>query len=296
MLIGYRCYPCVLDDLAGALDLLDTDEQIARRVMNEAAGFLAEEGPDRKPPSYYITAVHRMLKRATGIEEPFAELRERTNATGIEIAARLRTEIKQLPDADRFRRIVLWCVAANHLDFRTAGTGYDFDPESIYSFLESEVERGLAVDMVEEFRKAASEAKEVLYVHDNVGEVAVDTLLIAQLRRMGATVTSTLRGGPITSDATIEDGRTAGVFDAADKVILAGPDTLGISIEEMTPELESALKTADLVVSKGQANYYVLTEYMENIPGRTAFLFSTKCDPVAENFQLKGKQNIVWIS
>lgn len=295
MLLTYRCYPCILGDLAGALELVGADEETALRVMAEVNAFLHAEGPKRKPPSYYITEAHRALKRETGIREPFAELRRRTNEIGRDLRNRIKQGLDGLGDIERFREIVMWCVAANHIDFRTAGTGYAFDPEGIYKFLEAEFQRGLAVDMINGFMLAASKAKRVLYVHDNVGEVAIDTLLIEQLRSMGARVTSALRGGPITSDATMEDGRAAGVFEAADEVILAGPDTLGISLDEMSAELAAALEKADLVVAKGQANYYVLTEYSESHRKQIAYLFSTKCDPVAEKFGLKGKKNIVYL-
>lgn len=296
MRLTYRCYPCILGDIAGALELAGAGEETASRVMAEVNALLHNEGAKRKPPSYYITEAHRALKREMGLAEPFAELRRRANEIGVELSRRIREDAEKLGDAERFRHIVMWCVAANHLDFRTAGTGYDFDPDGIYSFLENEYRRGLAVDMINSLLLAAQKARRVLYVHDNVGEVAIDTLLIAELRRMGARVSSALRGGPITSDATMEDGRAAGVFDAADEVILAGPDTLGISLDEMSEELAGALQTADLIVAKGQANYYVLTEYLNTHRSQVACLFSTKCDPVAEIFGLKGKKNIVWLA
>ena len=296
MHLTYRCYPCILDDLAGAIELLRIDPETAPAIMHKTTEFLAREGRKRKPPSYYITAAHRIFKKETNIAEPFEELRKRTNEIGLEIAARVKKEISKLKDADRFRKLALWCVAANHLDFRTAGTGYAFDPSGIYNMLKKEVRRGLAVDMVNEFRQAATQAKKILYIHDNVGEIAIDALLIEELRHMGAIVTSALRGGPITSDATKKDGRAVGLFEVADNVIVAGPDTLGISLEEMSNELASALRTADLVIAKGQANYYVLPEYTEKNPKQVVYLFSTKCDPVAEKFGLEGKKNIVWMN
>jgi len=295
MRLTSRCYACILGDLAGALELVGADEETSLRVMAEAAGFLHREGSKRKPPSYYITEAHRALKRETGIAEPFANLRRRTNEIGVALKNRIAGQTANLSPRERFREIVLWCVAANHLDFRTAGTGYGFDPEGIYKFLEGEFNQGLAIDMINGFMIAASKAKRILYVHDNVGEVAIDTLLIGELRSMGARVVSALRGGPITSDATMDDGRAAGVGDAADEVILAGPDTLGISLDEMSAELAKALEEADLIVAKGQANYYVLTEYTESHHKQVAYLFSTKCDPVAEKFGLKGKKNIAYL-
>ena len=296
MRLTHRCYPCILDDLAGAIELLRIDPESAPVIMHKTTEFLAREGKKRKPPSYYITAAHRILKRETDIEEPFEELRKQTNEIGVEIAARIKAEISKLKNTDRFRKLVLWCVVANHLDFRTAGTGYAFNPSGIYTLLKKELRRGLAVDMVEEFRQAVRKAKTILYIHDNVGEIAIDALLIEELRRMGAVVTSALRGGPITSDATMKDGRAVGLFEVADKVIMAGPDTLGISLEEMSDELAAALKTSDLVIAKGQANYYVLSEYTEKHLKQVVYLFSTKCDPVAEKFGLRGKKNIVWLN
>ena len=154
------------------------------------------------------------------------------------------------------------------------------------------VSEGLRIDQrVEIFQKAKSSSK-VLYIHDNVGEIAFDKLLIKELRRYGALVTSALRGGPITSDATMEDGETVGLQEAASKIILAGPDTLGISLNEMTEQLKQELQTADLVIAKGQANYYALTEHKSKAPGEIACLFRTKCELVSNELGETGKINV----
>ncbi|MBU4482605.1 MAG: DUF89 family protein [Actinobacteria bacterium] len=116
--------------------------------------------------------------------------------------------------------------------------------------------------------------------------------MIKELKRYGTSVTSALRGGPITSDATIEDGETVGLQEAASKIILAGPDTLGISLNEMSDQLKRELQTADLVIAKGQVNYYALTEYRSKVPGEIACLFRTKCEIVSNELGETGKINI----
>jgi uncharacterized protein with ATP-grasp and redox domains len=98
------------------------------------------------------------------------------------------------------------------------------------------VSEGLKIDQRVEIFQKAKNSSEILYIHDNVGEIAFDKLLIKELRRYGVSVTSALRGGPITSDATMEDGETVGLQEAASKIILAGPDTLGISLNEMSAQ------------------------------------------------------------
>jgi uncharacterized protein with ATP-grasp and redox domains len=90
------------------------------------------------------------------------------------------------------------------------------------------------------------------------------------------------------------DGETVGLADSSDEVFLAGPDTLGISLAEGAPRLLKALAESDLIISKGQANYYVLSEPDTPVRGIVAFLFRTKCELAARRYGLKGKyRNIV---
>jgi hypothetical protein len=154
------------------------------------------------------------------------------------------------------------------------------------------ISEGLKIDQRAEILQIAKNAPKILYIHDNVGEIAFDKLLIKELIRYGASVTSALRGGPITSDATIKDGERVGLQEAASKIILAGPDTLGISLYEMSNQLKRELQTADLVIAKGQANYYALTEYRPKVPGEVACLFRTKCEIVSNELGETGKINV----
>jgi hypothetical protein len=132
----------------------------------------------------------------------------------------------------------------------------------------------------------------VLYIHDNVGEIALDMLFIKEIRRHGCHVTSTLRGGPITSDATMEDGRAVGLDRAVDQLISAGPDTLGVSWEEASPELREAVRAARLIIAKGQANYYVLSEHRAELDAEIFCLFTIKCQPVADVVGVQPKQAV----
>ena len=284
MKVEVICASCVLHDLVGALDRLDVRGEVRDRVVRHCLRHLADTFDLRQPPSTHITAVHRILKRETGIALPFAALRTRCNEVGREVAAQVARVAAALAGDERFRFLARWAIAGNHLDFRTVGTGYDFPPERITAMLRQSLDEGLAVDETAAVRAAVTPGARVVYVHDNVGEIALDALLIAEVRAAGAHVTSALRGGPITSDATMEDGAAVGLEKVADAIVCAGPDTLGISWEELSPELRAALDAADLVIAKGQANYYVLTEHRGAISGQVACLLRTKCPTVSRRF------------
>lgn len=285
------CFSCIIHDLNGAMDILPLSAEQKWEVVRRAGRFMAEEFRPGVVPSYYITQVHRILKEVSGIAVPFAGLRDNCNRVGLALAERIGSEVAGLPPAERFKRLIHWSIAGNHLDFRTVGTGYDFDLDALEAMLTRPMEAGLFIDETDRIYQAVLRSRRILFIHDNVGEIALDKLLIRELCGYGAAVVSALRGGPITSDATLDDGDTVGIAEVATLVISAGPDTLGISLEEMTAELKAELEGADLVFAKGQANYYVLSEYVKIHPRPIVSLFSTKCHPVAGKLGSSTKVN-----
>jgi len=285
------CIPCILDDVIGAVGQLGLAPDARQQIVLEVLAYLGECFHTSRPPSDFITGAHRIVKRVSGIAVPFAETRALANRVGSDLAERVRSEISRLSDEERFQRLVRFAIAGNELDFRTIGTGYGLSGLDIDARLRDAAGRELALDETAQIRNAVRKAGEILFIHDNVGEIAFDKLLIEDLNRTGSRVTSALRGGAITSDATVEDGKEVGIGDVA-RVIEAGPDTLGISFPEMSPDLREQLSRADLVISKGQANYYVLSEFRAEVPGRIAFLLRTKCDLVASEFGREGKVSI----
>ena len=290
MLTQRQCLPCFVDDISQAAELLCQDEARRESVLRLCLRRLSESLDFSQPPSYHITDLHRTLKRALGLRVPFCEQRKRLNEIGMEIAAELREAGSRLQGFPRFRHFASWALAANALDSRSAGTGYSFRPAAAKEYLSSYLAKGLGVDQLEALFERVSGEERILYLHDNVGEIALDAAFIEELKRSSGQVISALRGGAITSDATMEDGLAVGLQGISDRLILAGPDTLGISFREISPELTEELERASLVLAKGQANYYVLSEYRRQIRGEVFCLFSTKCDPVAHHFGLRGKQ------
>jgi damage-control phosphatase, subfamily I len=286
------CLTCILGDVYTAAQQVTADPAIQLDVAKHSLAFLAETFGYDRVPSTYITEVHRILKRETGVAVPFAESRSQLNQVAAELAGQIQTEAERLEGRARFRFLALWALAGNSLDSRTVGIGYSFAPAQMLQHLQSYVERGMAKDHLDRLYERISAKTPLLYIHDNVGEIALDRLLIQELRRLGCHVTSALRGGPITSDATLEDGRTVGLDTAVDRLILAGPDTLGISWEEASTELRDAMRTARLIITKGQANYYVFSEHKAELAAEVFCLFTIKCQPVADVVGVQPRQAV----
>ncbi|MBM3324232.1 MAG: DUF89 family protein [Calditrichaeota bacterium] len=288
------CRRCVLDDLSGALELLpEISGETKREILVSARQFLDGEFNLSRAPSYFITGVHRRLKHIAGLPVPFSELRRACNEVGQVLADKLRRRLLALSEKEGFRLAVEWAIAANHLDFRTVGTGYGFSPDEIEAMLEEKLRKGFTVDDFDGLLELVHSAREVLYIPDNVGELAFDSIVLDYLRDFGCHTIVPYRGGPITSDATLEDFELLNTRAHAGEIICAGPDTLGISLEEASDELRAALRRAELIITKGQANFYAMYASQRELTGRIVCLFTCKCDVVANLLGHSGKINII---
>ncbi|MFH1706715.1 MAG: ARMT1-like domain-containing protein [Planctomycetota bacterium] len=280
-----RCYACFLDDIDGAMDLLGFDESRKQGVMRECIRILdraIQDGHDREIPSWYITRVHRILKLAAGSDLLFADLRRTCNTVGLEVAAAVKTAVAGKPRDERLRAFMINAMAGNLLDFRTVGTGYGIDGAAARKAVEATVAAGLMIDERDAVIKLIDRAGNVLFIPDNVGEIALDKLLVDEMAAMGKQVTVPYRGGAITSDAVLADMEAVGMGEHA-RLIIAGPDTLGISMDEMSPELETAFAAADLCITKGQANFYFVMAYMDRLAvPAIACILTTKCRPISQ--------------
>jgi uncharacterized protein with ATP-grasp and redox domains len=94
-----------------------------------------------------------------------------------------------------------------------------------------------------------------------------------------------VKGGPITSDAVWQDALDVGMDELA-PLILTGPDTLGLPLDEMSRALSRELQRAEWVLSKGQANYYACSELALQLPAAIFCLLRTKCLVAAQSLGL----------
>ncbi len=291
-----QCLSCFVDDVLGAVEMLGVPQKQTLSILEEVTRYLSAHIADNVPPSYFITDLHRIIKRHLGLALPFADARRACLEAGTAIAATVENGSAGMDGIDKFKYLARWAVASNCLDFRTAGAGYGLSALSIEKTIRGYFDAGLTVDETTEIHEAAVAAKRIVYVPDNVGELPFDKLLIGYLSSKGCHVTVPFRGGPITSDATMADAAAAGIGDVAARVISAGPDTLGISFREMSAELSDALSGADAIIAKGQANYYVLSEYGDRYAKATiACLFTAKCSHVWRRFGCTEKASIAAI-
>ena len=268
------CLTCVLGDVYAAARQVTADPAVQLAVVKDCLAFLADTFDLQRVPWHYITEVHRILKRDTGVAMPFADSRSQLNQVAMRLADTIQTEAETLDGLARFRFLALWALAGNSLDSRTVGIGYSFEAAQML--------RHLHPTWIAGWRKTRWTAcMNGLWPGrpscTSTTTSARSPWTGSSSRRFAATAVMSprrLRGGPITSDATMEDGRTVGLDRAVDRLVQAGPDTLGISWDEASTDLRDAMQAARLIIAKGQANYYVFSEHRAALAAEIFCLFA----------------------
>lgn len=217
--------------------------------------------------------------RYLGMTEKYAAIKKRYNALMLDMEEEISRRIEA--NEDPVRAAMLYARAGNYIDF---GSEQAFEPEKLGDILKQSADEPLDEDTYARFVADMDKAHSLLYLADNCGEIVLDKLLMIQLQRRWPDVRLTfmVRGGPILNDVTREDAAQVGIdrlFDVVDNGT-ATPGTWIPSLPKSTLEL---LNSADVIISKGQANIECLGGCGLNI----YYLLLCKCTHFSNLFSVK---------
>jgi len=286
------CIPCILHDVFCTGNLATKDIRMQMAILKEASRVVADKTSAMVTPSQLNTYANRVVKRLTGISDPYRRIKRVSNSVALKAAKPVERELVKIRNLEeRFRRCILYAIAGNLIDYGVMGHEFKVSTDLMRS-VEKAVKQGLAVDDgLKIFRKVRS-SKNVLYLLDNSGEAVFDTLLIKEIKRYGSRVTAVVRGGPVSNDVTLGEISQIGLDRVADEVITTGSDAYGVEFAKASRKLVRKLKTYDLIISKGQANYEDISEIEDNISGSIVYLLNAKCEPMARTMKVKIGENI----
>ena len=264
-----ECLPCFFGQITRTLNYAGVNGDRGRSILHKAEQIIARASFD-EVPARTTTLIHRTLREETGVD-PYQQVKDSCNRIALERLTRLRRMAAETPDS--LEGGVRIAIAGNVIDFGIYES-FDLDRSLSESFL-------LPLSSVDyqNFAQAAANARQILFLCDNAGEIVFDRVLIETLRDRGKDVTAVVKGSPVINDATLDDASAAGLTECA-AVIDNGNDGIGTLLEACSQQFMDAYRSADLIISKGQANYETLVQEKD---ARTFFLFKVKCPVVARN-------------
>jgi uncharacterized protein with ATP-grasp and redox domains len=262
------CIPCYLKQALSAAREVVSDPEKQRMVLSEVAKLLPDLPLD-STPARNSTRVLWRAQEVLGCSDPFASKKQHYTR----LALRMYPDLKSVVDASprRLRTAIRVAAAGNIIDLGIL----DRDDVDLVAVLNEVVTRGLAVDECELFEARLAGVDHALYLLDNAGETVFDRVLIEELVASGVRTTVVAKGQAILNDATMEDAIAAKLDDVA-HLISNGSPMIGTDLESCSVEFLQHLHAADLVVSKGQANF----ETLDGNSKRVFFVLKAKCPEV----------------
>jgi hypothetical protein len=261
------CLPCFFGQVTRTLSHAGINGDAGRRILRRAETVIGDASLDQAP-ARITTVIHRLMREETGVD-PYKRVKDLYNRIALGTLPGLRRMAARAPDA--LEAGVRLAIAGNVIDF---GIYESFD-------LDRSIEESFRLPLSRSdylgFARAVHDSKRILFLCDNAGEIVFDRVLIEVLRGMGKDVTAVVKGSPVINDATLSDAADAGLAECA-TVIDNGNDGIGTLLEFCSERFMNEYRSADMIISKGQANYETLEQEEDK---RTFFLFKVKCPVVA---------------
>jgi len=272
------CLPCVLQQVLQTARRVSDDDWFHTKVLKQAMQVLPDLDMDRSPAEITFEVLQKISKNL-GSADPFAAGKADANRRMLDLLPELRGLLGR--GKVRLVNAVKLAVAGNVMD---PGIVNRID---VREEIERVMSMDLAIDDTDDLSAALRSAKSVMYILDNAGEIAFDRLLIEELKDRD--VTAVVRAAPVLSDVTLEDAEMVGLTEIAE-VIDPGAPMLGVVLSQASESFVKAFEAADVVVSKGQANFETLAGSERDI----FHILRVKCECVAEYLGIRDGDAILY--
>ena len=288
------CIPCTVRTAYDIALKATEDENLQRRIVYETLRWLlAKHDITEETPPGLHTFVHRLARRITGNDDPFRELKRRSNEIALKVVYLLERKCREMRFEDAFRLAVLGTICGNTIDFEVEG--HKFSMSELEDHLLRCLGGSLVVDDTCKLMDILSRSKRVLYLLDNSGEIVFDRFLMQMIKeKYQVEILAAVKSRPVLNDATLEDAEQINLGEVA-KVIATGNDHIGVNLEESSEEFLRSIREADLIIAKGQGNYESITEIEHLFSKPIVYVLRAKCPLVAESLGVPRYGNVVKI-
>jgi len=263
------CIPCFVRQALDSVRLVTDDENIHEQVLRNVL-HLAGKMDLRQSPAAMGQHIHQHIRRLTGVNDPYREIKDRFNQLALRLFPDLKARIQN--SSAPFETAVRLSIAGNIIDF---GVNSRLDESDVLDAIEHALSAPLNGN-VRDFSAAVQDAGRILYLADNAGEIVFDRLFLEQLPT--EKITMVVKGSPVINDATMIDAEIAGITDILE-VIDNGSDAPGTILGTCSETFQKRFAAADLVIAKGQGNYETLNDVEKDI----FFVLKVKCSVIAKH-------------
>jgi len=271
MKVSRECISCLARQAVEIAEEATSDVAMQEEIIKRSLKELGELDFKETAPEIAFR-MHQHAKSITGNNDPYERLKKQYNKIATEIYHRINEE-KWLEKAENpFDMACRLAIAGNIIDF---SVGLKLESSDILKSVEDSVKHQIFGTGSTALKEAVEKAKKIMFIADNSGEIIFDKFLLQHLPMNK--VTYVVKGGPIVNDATMEDAISTGVSDLV-RVIDNGHCAQGTLLKACSEKFIKEFNEADLIISKGQANYETLSDVKDK---KIFYLLRAKCKSVA---------------
>ena len=280
MKLNAVCVQCMIDGHVNNLGKFtsvdeDTKAMYMRDVMQTILDF-----PPESPSPVFVPAFDDLKRKYFGVEPfDYTETNLKYDRMILDLYDQIKEEIEKSDDP--VLTAIKYSMAANYIDFSSV----DVNDDELITMLNNASEAPLDDSEYYEHMKAdLANSKKLLFICDNGGEVVLDKLLVEQIRKYypNLEIDIMVKGKPAANDATLVDAEFVRLSEVGN-VIDSGVGIAGNPLNLIKKEALDTVKSADLIISKGQANFETMYTSGYNI----YYVFLVKCNLFQHLFGLK---------
>lgn len=270
-----QCIDCLTSMARDVMTLANADdERLVAKAERISRDILADARDKDTNSPQLANRILREMRQLTGMADPYAAFKSREMAQARKIFSQLKNKL-----ADNLRSHASLAALGNSLDFF-------HNPAHALADIPRQLNNGFAfyrdnLDQLEAF--LARKPQRILYLTDNAGEIYFDVPLYGYLKQYCRQLYLVVKGGPALNDLTRAELQSANLQDRFDAVADTGTDGAGIDWDHVSTEFLDLFVSADLIISKGMANFETL--YPKSIPAASFYLFKVKCEPIQNYIQ-----------
>lgn len=259
--------------------MLDLDAKKENELLEFANDYLTNDFTGKTNPEVMGDLYARIIK-SIGMNDPYETIKSQYNQLLMEQENAIEDIIASGDNG--FETALKIAIVGNLIDFSAK---HLFSKEMLLEKIDQIVNSRLALDHSDLLFKRLGDAKSLLYLGDNCGEIVLDKIFIKKIRELfpQLEVTFACRGLPVVNDVTMVDVKQVGL-DRVCQVIDNGDCSLGTVYDRVSAPFRELFDKSDIIISKGQGN---LESLMAGCPEKIFFLFMVKCELVGDPLDLE---------
>ena len=255
MKLSDQCLSCLVNQVVKVAHMtrVNDKEKLYARVFE----YMSQMDFKQTNPEV-IGETFKLLKEYIHNDDPYVQIRNYYNQLLLKQLPLFKQRIEDSKDS--FYQALRYAIIGNIIDFNPIS---HHQLEDIISYFDDDTIPFSICD-IEQLKDDIINAKTLLYLGDNCGEICLDKLLIEKIKELNPHVQIYfgVRGVPVVNDSIKEDAYQIGM-------------------DEYTKIISNVYQQADVIISKGSGNYESLSDENKNI----YFLLMVKCQVISSYIQ-----------